>query len=489
MRELLKHPQVVGKSTLVFRWEDDPKGPIEVFSYSAFGVESDMALDVRRPDLRERSEDSQWIQSIGLQKHKADISWIVELRGEKPGSKATFRALMKDLWLSQHAVNIPISLVQDSNGIAAAAADVRMRFVVLSNGQLRGCFGQCCASSVEIGSVKIENKWFMQQLVTAGQSLIGSFIPELLGRMLPNLLEVPLKMLLGSEYSNPSLEMVAGGSIIRLNVKIRHNMEKGNLFLKLKPYVGSFDMTWGKASNLAWLPSVSWNSDGMFHVALGDHWTTARLQSFLRPALERCNNGTLASADCNSYVSVPVSLVLDPSNDLCEFNMDGLRISSSADDIMFAVNHAVAQPEFSSRREKNVCLADVDKGRPAAGIPSRSYEDYQPLARAPRFGIPFDLGRVLRMAQGMVDVTISRVGTQHKVSFGTQMQVDVSLQSLLTPFLNDAALLTLAFSISVDEAFFRTVELGSLAAKKPRKYKRWPCAAAGSSSTARSPWI
>eukprot|EP00928_Gymnodinium_smaydae_P044582 TRINITY_DN29724_c0_g1_i1.p1 TRINITY_DN29724_c0_g1~~TRINITY_DN29724_c0_g1_i1.p1 ORF type:complete len:1122 (+),score=118.64 TRINITY_DN29724_c0_g1_i1:103-3468(+) len=458
IEELSKHPEVLSKrNKLFFRSDDDPTGGIEVFSYSALGVDADISLFVRRPVLRAGSEDVEWFQRVGVD--GAKVAWIVELGGEQQGASASVRALAKDFWISRPEINLPLKLVQDKDGVIAVFCEIRMRFVLSTDGQIKGCFGTCCSDSVEVSHVKLEHSWLLSQIVKLGQGVIGSFIPELLGHLLPNLIELPLTMLMGSKYDKPALETEEEASAITVKVKLRYDLATNAISVNLKPSVGPFELFQDKAGNLGWLPDIGWDYKGLLTIAIGASPIKTRLQSYVGPILERCASIPY-SRDSTCFMSavVPLTIEHDPIKNRLTLDVHGLQVKAPISDLMFAINHFLAQPELVGQQEKqhlDMCLIGLDDDDALNDI-ARRHDEFSPFTRITSFGLPVDLDNHVKLLTGKAEFSMLRRSEErHRIHIATPLRVHVAdVDGILRPHLNDAGVADFGFMHFRGEGFY-----------------------------------
>jgi len=330
-----------------------------------------------------------------------------------------------------------------------------MRFALVSTGpgegELRGCFGSCCTHSVRIGAVKLEANWLLSQVVKGGQAVIGDFAPELLGHLLPNLIEVPLRIAMGDKLLAPNVATSGGGAgaSMRFQIDIGHDLEQGTFAVKVTPRVSknAFQASWGK--DLEFLPQVSLEN-GLFQISGGHHWTTAVLEALMRSSLEPCADPPGLKPrppGCSTSMKVPVSLALDPKVGQLKLFLKNLGVTMTTQTMEILASQGIAQTPGPG---KDLCLVGIDLEDGGDEL-RRSQGQTAPFTRTPKFGLPFSLTHHLtdlNIADLTVDINRDSQERVHKtkISMGAPIRVGIQdLEGLLRPMLNDAGVQDFGF--------------------------------------------
>lgn len=452
MAELEALPEVSGKSRIFFRF-DPGQGDIEVLSWSGLGVTSDLALRIWAPNTEVGSEDATWLDSVGVHAATSGVRAIVEVGGpEEQGSEVKIRAFMKDLFMSDRSKAIgglfgiagitkrAVGLLKKA-GNSEAVVHLKMRFLILSDGTVQGCMGTCCRGSVHIGHLEVVNQKFLTWVINQAKGSIGGFIPELLGHILPNLIQPALKLVLGTDFVPPA----DSNSALTIRIRVGHKVEEDKLWIEVIPSDAAIQASWKGVGSPDSAVSVSVGPGTLLKVV--PDALVPLLQPVLGPILQRCGLGLMPG--CRKPLTVPVELDVNPSD--MKLHLRNLRVSNGLASTALLGAELVAQPSGCERlggcaaSVEEYCLANLDSKLPAL---RRAPEEFTPFAREPRFGVPADLMSLLSSLSSKMSVNVEGASGKggHSVALNLSAHVGIGdIGGMLRPFLNDPAVVDTGF--------------------------------------------
>eukprot|EP00928_Gymnodinium_smaydae_P054243 TRINITY_DN38056_c0_g1_i2.p1 TRINITY_DN38056_c0_g1~~TRINITY_DN38056_c0_g1_i2.p1 ORF type:complete len:1296 (-),score=132.83 TRINITY_DN38056_c0_g1_i2:194-4030(-) len=397
IEQLSRLPQVNGKTHFFLRF-DPLKADIEVLSWERIGANAQITLRAWQPDF-ESEKDAAILSDLDYRGSSADVRWILELGGAESGSMAPIEVSFRNLFLSHKVTNAAIQqLAKCREGIcySGARVGVSLRFIMLSDGQVMGCFGRCCKKSVEIGDVELMtfgSKWLamMKGLIKTAKATVGSFITELLGKLLANLLEIPLRMALGVEAST-------AGTAVSFNVQLSTDIEEDRLTVRVE------NKAYMSAGGISSVAAFRRESDNLI-VVEPTNAVAAAARVLLSPGLKKCSDGNAATKACMFNFEVPIDLTTNSAQKTISLHVKNVHTTIDRDALAFFVSQKLAR---GARKYPDVrtdfCLADLDTNSKLR----RDARHYEPLSRVPDFEAPLDLLSSGLFSEGLLAATFDK---------------------------------------------------------------------------------